>query len=112
FGGANDLYRRWFDEISKYALDYDIIGLSYYPYWHGNLNELKFNLDDIAQRYSKDVLVVETAYAFTDEAPANEDSIFNKEIADIVDYSTSILGLKTYVLDVDMTINTVNRYHY
>src|SRR5690625_7997715 len=73
FGGANDLYRRWFDEISKYALDYDHIGLSYYPYWHGDLNELKFNLDDISQRYSKDVLIVEVAYDFTDKATANED---------------------------------------
>src|SRR5699024_5332933 len=47
FGGANTLYRTWFDEISKRNVDYDIIGLSYYPYWHGSLEDLEFNLKDI-----------------------------------------------------------------
>lgn len=112
FGGANDLYRRWFDEMSKYALDYDIIGLSYYPYWHGDLNELKFNLDDISQRYSKDVLIVETAYAFTDKAPANEDSIFNKELADIAGYSPSIQGQKKFLYDVMKTVQDVGGPHH
>lgn len=32
FGTDNRLYRKWFTDISPYQLDYDVIGMSYYPY--------------------------------------------------------------------------------
>lgn len=64
-GGDNALHRWWFDEIVKRDVPFDVIGLSYYPYWHGTLPELKRNMNDISQRYDKDVVVLETAYAFT-----------------------------------------------
>lgn len=64
-GGNNDLYRRWFDSILAQGVAFDLIGASYYPYWHGTLADLQNNLDDIARRYDKGIVVVETAYAFT-----------------------------------------------
>lgn len=73
-GGKNDTFRWWFDEITKRGVPFDIIGLSYYPYWHGTLTELQTNMDDMVSRYSKPVMVVETAYAFTLE---NGDSLSN-----------------------------------
>ena len=44
---------------------FDVIGASYYGYWHGTFAALQFNLNDVTARYDKDVIVVETAYAFT-----------------------------------------------
>lgn len=64
-GGDNNLYRWWFDSIVRHSVDFDIIGLSYYPFWHGTMGELKYNLNDISSRYGKDVMIVETSYAFT-----------------------------------------------
>lgn len=64
-GGDNDLYRWWFDSVTDQGVDFDIIGLSFYPFWHGTMGEFKYNLNDISDRYQKDVMVVETAYAFT-----------------------------------------------
>jgi len=63
----NVRYRQWFDAVTAAGVDYDIIGVSYYPHWHGTINELKYNLDDISARYNKDIMVVETAYPFTNE---------------------------------------------
>ncbi|KAB8137696.1 cellulase family glycosylhydrolase [Gracilibacillus oryzae] len=100
FGGANNLYRIWFDEISDRNVDYDIIGLSYYPYWHGSLEELEFNLLDIGKRYEKDLMVVETAYAFTDKVPEGEDSIFSKELADIAGYPPTVDGQVQFLTDL------------
>ncbi len=40
-GGDNSLYRWWFDEITDLGVDFDIIGLSYYPFWHGTMGELQ-----------------------------------------------------------------------
>jgi arabinogalactan endo-1,4-beta-galactosidase len=64
-GGDNGLYRWWFDNITQQGVPFDMIGASFYPYWHGSLGDLQWNLNDIASRYDKDVVVVETAYPFT-----------------------------------------------
>ena len=64
-GGNNEMYHWWFDSIIKHEVPFDLIGASYYPYWHGTLADLQNNLSDIALRYGKDIIVVETAYAFT-----------------------------------------------
>jgi arabinogalactan endo-1,4-beta-galactosidase len=42
-----------------------VIGESYYPIWHGSLADLQANLNDLATRYNKDIVVVETAYPWT-----------------------------------------------
>ena len=46
-------------------MPFDVIGLSYYPFWHGTLSQLRTNVDDLAQRYQRDVSVVETQYGWT-----------------------------------------------
>ncbi|GAB1822598.1 glycoside hydrolase family 53 protein [Herbidospora sp. RD11066] len=64
-GGDNGLYRWWFDNAATHGIRYDVIGLSYYPYWHGTLDAFQANLNDVATRYGKPVVVAETAYPFT-----------------------------------------------
>ena len=64
--GGNNLASRWFfDNLFLYDVDFDIIGLSYYPWWQGTLSDLEYNTHDLAQRYDKDVIIVETAYPWT-----------------------------------------------
>jgi len=63
----NTRYRRWFDAVTQAGVDFDIIGVSYYPHWHGQMSDVKRNLEDISERYNKDVMIVETAYPFTNE---------------------------------------------
>jgi arabinogalactan endo-1,4-beta-galactosidase len=38
---------------------FDVIGLSYYPKWHGTLADLKYNATDLAGHYGKDIIIVE-----------------------------------------------------
>ena len=66
-GGNNALYREWFDNYTKRGEDFDIIGLSYYPFWHGDLNALKNNMNDIAVRYGKDLVIAEVSMGYTVE---------------------------------------------
>lgn len=73
-GGRNDLYREWFDNyFHNGGEDFDCIGLSYYPFWHGPLGGLQNNMNDIANRYGKALLVAETGMAFTLEDFLNEE---------------------------------------
>ncbi|UOQ87244.1 glycoside hydrolase family 53 protein [Gracilibacillus salinarum] len=112
FGGANKLYRIWFDEICKRDVDFDIIGLSYYPYWHGSLADLSSNLKDIGDRFKKDLLIVETAYAFTDESPKDEDSIFNRELSDIAGYPPTPKGQQDFLIDLMNTVKNLKTDDY
>ena len=61
--GASMGGTRWFfDRVAEQGVDYDVIGLSFYPWWHGTLSNLTINLHDAAARNAKDVMVVETNY--------------------------------------------------
>jgi arabinogalactan endo-1,4-beta-galactosidase len=64
-GGDNAYSRYFYDNIVAQHVPFDVIGLSYYPFWHGTLSQLRANLDDLAQRYHRDVAVVETQYGWT-----------------------------------------------
>lgn len=55
--------KRFFDRFHEYDIPYDIIGLSYYPWWHGTLLELRDNLLSVLDHYpDKDVILVEAGY--------------------------------------------------
>lgn len=54
----------FFDQMS--LIDYDIIGLSFYPIWHGkSLQELKQKIDELSSTHNKNIVIAETAYPFT-----------------------------------------------
>ncbi len=65
--GDNACYREWFDQMVAHDVPFDIIGVSYYPFWHGDFNALSANLSDMIARYGREVMVIETSYAFTGE---------------------------------------------
>lgn len=64
-GGNNELYRRWFDEYIKRGEDFEVIGLSYYPFWHGTLQSLEDNMRDLAERYGKELIIAEVSMGHT-----------------------------------------------
>lgn len=61
-GGDKAATKYFFDKLNSYHVSYDAIGQSYYPWWHGSLNDLRENLIFMAQEYKKDIFVVEVAY--------------------------------------------------
>ena len=65
-GGWYGLYRSWFDSYRvNFGADFDCIGLSYYPFWHGSLTSLRDNLHRLAKTIGKPMVVTETSMAFT-----------------------------------------------
>ncbi|MDI1250377.1 MAG: glycosyl hydrolase 53 family protein [Lacunisphaera sp.] len=54
--------KAFFDRWHSYGVDYDVIGQSYYPWWHGSILDLRENLRFMAETYRKDIIVVEAAY--------------------------------------------------
>jgi arabinogalactan endo-1,4-beta-galactosidase len=58
-GGQAEESQRFFDAMAEYGVEYDIIGQSYYPEWHGTLQELEANTRALVERYNKPLIVVE-----------------------------------------------------
>ncbi len=63
-GGKMEVSKYWFENYFSRGGEADILGLSYYPMWHGNLDELKENLAYLAKTYKQDILIAETAYPY------------------------------------------------
>ncbi len=61
-GGSIPKTKYFFDNLDRYDIHYDVIGFSYYPWWQGTLMDLRENLAFTANRYHKDIIIVETAY--------------------------------------------------
>jgi arabinogalactan endo-1,4-beta-galactosidase len=55
----------FFDNLVQRQVDFDIIGESYYPWWHGSLTALRTCLNNAANKYGKPLIVIETAFPWT-----------------------------------------------
>ncbi|NOR76466.1 MAG: arabinogalactan endo-1,4-beta-galactosidase, partial [Draconibacterium sp.] len=61
-GGNKEFTKYFFDKFNSYGIEFDIIGQSYYPWWHGSLLDLRECLNFTAVEYEKDIMLVEAAY--------------------------------------------------
>ena len=102
-------YKDYSFQLKYFGVDYDVFGSSYYPYWHGTLENLSTVLGEIADKYNKKVMVLETSYAFT-----NDDTDFNgNTISDggaiVKSYPFTINGQANSVRNIIETVkNTKN----
>ncbi len=106
-GGDHELYQRVFDELTKRNLDFDIVGFSYYPFWHGPLEQLADNLKVVSARYHKDVAVLETAYARTIEDADGFSNAFGPGLDLTGGYRATPQGQATAVRDVMAAVAAV-----
>jgi arabinogalactan endo-1,4-beta-galactosidase len=63
-GGDKAFTKYFYDKVASYGIEFDVIGQSYYPWWHGNLLQLRECLNFTALEYQKDIVLVEVAYNF------------------------------------------------
>jgi len=61
-GGSIKSTKYFFDKLLSYGIDFDYIGQSYYPWWHGTLLDLRNNMIFMAESYKKPIILVEVAY--------------------------------------------------
>ena len=80
-------------------IDYDIFAVSYYPFWHGSLENLTDVLREISGEYGKKVLVAETSYPYTDgDGDGSANSIGGTDVTP--EYAVSAQGQTNEIRDV------------
>ena len=102
-------YASYSKNLNYYGVGYDVFASSYYPFWHGSLDNLATVLNDVTRNHGKQVLVAETSYAFT----AENTDLYGNTIGDgggiVKDYPFTIQGQANLVRNViDTTVNKMD----
>jgi arabinogalactan endo-1,4-beta-galactosidase len=64
-GGNNQLSQAFYQNLISRGVPFDVIGLSYYPFFHGTISQMKANVDALATQFGKPIIIAETQYAWT-----------------------------------------------
>jgi arabinogalactan endo-1,4-beta-galactosidase len=99
-GGDNPGSQWFFDHLFAHNVDFDIIGLSYYPWWQGTLSDLELNVNDLAQRYSKEIIIVETAYPWTLDWYDNTHNLVGEPGQLLPGYPATVEGQTNFLNDL------------
>jgi arabinogalactan endo-1,4-beta-galactosidase len=95
----------WFDDATKAGVKgYDLIGVSYYRKWSSrSITQLGETIAETRRRFGKDVILIETAYPFTNE---NADTLGNILGSDtlIEGYPATPEGQLKYLVDITQTV--------
>ena len=99
-----DSYATYAKKMDYYQVDYDVFASSYYPYWHGSLENLAAVLTDIATTYNKKVMVMETSYAYTAEDTDFNGNTIGDGGAIVKNYPFTVQGQANSVRDITDTV--------
>jgi arabinogalactan endo-1,4-beta-galactosidase len=96
-GGDWPVTKWYFDHLTAAGVDYDVIGQSYYPNWHGTMENVHENLRHTIKCYHKDVMIVETAYPSREIHPSSA-------AAKYMIWPTTPAGQKEFLSDLIATV--------
>ncbi|WP_196593465.1 glycosyl hydrolase 53 family protein [Pectinatus sottacetonis] len=108
--GCDDaFYQTFFDEliIKNKVNDFDIIGMSFYPFWHGTLPKLENTMNDISSRYNKKIVVVETAFGFTNANGDSQKNVYGSAEEKLSGYKSTVQGQASGIRDVMAAVSKV-----
>jgi arabinogalactan endo-1,4-beta-galactosidase len=106
-GGDNGGSRWFLDNLFARGVDFDLIGLSFYPWWHGTLADLEANLADLSGRYGKGLVIVETAYPWTLGWNDDTHNIVGMPEHLLPGYPATVEGQRAFLEDLMSTVAEV-----
>jgi arabinogalactan endo-1,4-beta-galactosidase len=95
----------WFyDQLVARNIPFDVIGLSYYPRWHGTLSAMTNSVWQLSARFNKPVILVETAHPWTTENFDDSGNILS--IPDGFPYPISVDGQSGFLDDIVLRVKS------
>lgn len=91
-----DVLDHFYTQMKEMDIDYDVIGLSYYPYFHGKMSQLNAALSSLETNFpEKNIMIVETGYPYAWEIPGTDKP---------VDYQYTLEGQNDFAKDLVNTL--------
>ncbi len=95
-------------KLAYYDLDYDVFATSYYPYWHGTLENLTSVLNQISEEYGKKTMIIETSYANSSEDSDHFANTISDQSAVVKNYPYTLQGQVNCLTDIiDTAVNKI-----
>lgn len=113
----------FYSRMKKMGIDYDIIGLSYYPYFHGPLSSLEAAIESLETHFpDKEIMVVETGYSYKWEVPGTNMPVdypyseegqnkFTEELVDMLLKHEKVYGLFWWWLEYNAYGTTLSGWY-
>lgn len=99
-------YEEYGRQLHINNVDYDVFASSYYPFWHGTLDNLANLLNHISDTYGKQVMVAETSYAYTPDDSDYFANTIGSGFGCVDGYPFTQQGQAKHVRDIiDMVVN-------
>ena len=95
--------------LSSNGVDYDVFATSYYPYWHGTLDNLKEQLGTVAEKYDKKVMVAETQWAYTAADGDDSANSIGEELKYDKPYPFTVQGQSRELRDVVAAVASIDK---
>lgn len=89
----------FFSNITQRVDGIDYLGRSFYPMWHGDLDDLASNLTYLATHFDQEIIVAETGYPWTLDWYDNQGNLFGSDNALIPGYPATIAGQSSFLAD-------------
>ncbi len=92
--------------LEEYGVDYDIFGLSYYPFWDGDNENMQTAAKNLMDNYGKKVIIAETSYLYTTEDGDGFGNSFDGSKDDLVEgYGATVQSQATMIRDICAAAN-------
>lgn len=92
--------------LEEYDVDYDIFGLSYYPFWDGDNENMQTVAKNLMDNYGKKVIIAETSYLYTTEDGDGFGNSFDGSKDDLVEgYGATVQSQATMIRDICAAAN-------
>ena len=99
-------YNNYAYYLASQRVDYDVFASSYYPAWHGTLENLATVLNNVADKYGKKTMIIETAYVNTLE---DTDFYGNTGTDGVKEYPFTEQGQANHIRELtDTAVNKMN----
>ena len=82
--GSYDMQEGYWDYVLEQGVDFDVMGESYYPYWHGNFGRFKDCVSRLIRKYGKEVWLVEFGYQYQEDKNPNFAEVTDAEEGDFI----------------------------
>ena len=92
------------EKLVNSGLDFDMMGLSYYPYWHGDLKNMSSVIGEIGEKFGKKVFIAETSYCYTtDDGDGFANRVSKSDL--VKDYPATPEGQASFMHDLYENVN-------
>ncbi len=106
-GASESSLKYFYDNIIDQGVEFDVIGLSYYSYWHGPMSQFQSTLEALDEAYDQEICVMEYSYGYTDYSNDYTSNIYSSDLEDEGGYDTSMQGQASYIRDVNAAVASI-----